>query len=341
MTDPEQKRPFRQPRNAAGRFLNLDGSGPASLGRVLRWAALDRLAGRRRVSPRRAAVPRREPDRAGLLVPPPRGAAARVLWLGHASFLVEIDGVSLLIDPALRETIAGGRIRRNVAPGLLIRDLPRIDATLLSHAHYDHLDVPTLEEIRGPMVTGLGVKRYLRNAGQTVRELGWWESTLVGTVRVSFVPAQHWSRRGLLDANAALWGGFVIEGQSACLYHAGDTGLFDGFREIGRRFPAIHLALLPIGAYDPPWFMEPQHMNPEQAVRAFLDLGARAMVGMHWGTFKLTDEPLDEPPSRLAAERERLGLAAERVRVLAVGEAVEAGGAFASWDRLAAAPEGS
>jgi len=314
--------PTPQPRDARGRFLNLDGTGQPTWGSVLRWAVVDRLAGRRRASPARARVPRVEADRALLREPPPPGAPARLTWLGHASFLVQLDGVSLLVDPVLLDGIFGG-IRRNLAPGLLLEDLPPIDAALVTHGHYDHLDLPTLERVGAPVVAGLGAGRVVRRAGLAVQELGWWEETRVGGVRVTFVPAQHWSRRTLFDTNTALWGGFAIEGQPATVYHAGDTAWFDGFREIGARFPGIDAALLPIGAYDPAWFMERQHMNPEQAVRAFRELGARTLVAMHWGTFKLTDEPLDEPPRRLVAERVRLGLPADGVRVMAVGETLE------------------
>jgi L-ascorbate metabolism protein UlaG (beta-lactamase superfamily) len=180
--------------------------------------------------------------------------------------------------------------------------------------------------VKAPVIAGLRLELLFRRHGLFCTELGWWETARVGDVRITFVPAQHWSRRGPFDANQTLWGGFVIQGRSATLYHSGDTAWFEGFAEIGRRFPGIDAALLPIGAYDPAWFMEKQHMNPEQALRAFGDLGARTFLAMHWGTFKLTDEPLDEPPVRLEAERRRLGLPPERVRVLAVGETVEVGG---------------
>jgi L-ascorbate metabolism protein UlaG (beta-lactamase superfamily) len=157
-----------------------------------------------------------------------------------------------------------------------------------------------------------------------VRGLGWWDTEAINErVRVTFVPSQHWSRRGLFDVNRSLWGGFVIEGSRQRVYHSGDTAYFNGFARIGARFPDIDAALLPIGAYDPAWFMEKQHMNPEQAVQAFVDLGARRFVAMHWGTFKLTDEPLDEPPDRLRAEWERRGLWRDRLHIPAIGQSLE------------------
>jgi L-ascorbate metabolism protein UlaG (beta-lactamase superfamily) len=313
---------FSQPRDVEGRFVNLDGSSPLGLRALLRWSVWDRLAGKRRASPDRAPVPTVRPDLALLATPPAPGEPARVTWLGHASFLVQLDGVSLLVDPALGPSIVGG-IERNVPPGVSIADLPRIDAVLVTHAHYDHLDLPTVRKVGAPVVAGLGLERFFRDRGLHATELGWWSSTRVGPVRVTFVPAQHWSRRGLFDTNRTLWGGFVVEGTRATVYHSGDTAAFDGFAEIGRRFPGIDAALLPIGAYDPAWFMETMHLNPEQALKAFADLGARTFVAMHWGTFKLADEPLDEPPLRLEAERVRRGLPRERVRVLAIGESLE------------------
>jgi L-ascorbate metabolism protein UlaG (beta-lactamase superfamily) len=310
---------FSQPRDPEGRFTNLDGTRPSGVGSLLRWAVWDRITGKRRVSPDRAPVPTVAPDLALLATPPPPGEPARVTWLGHATFLVQLDGVSILTDPALLPSLFGG-VRRNVPPGVAIDRLPRIDAVLVSHSHYDHLDLPTLEGVGAPIVAGLGLERWFRERRLFATELGWWSTTAVGRVRVTFVPAQHWSKRGLVDTNRTLWGGFVIEGSRATVYHSGDTAWFDGFKEIGARFPRIDAALLPIGAYDPAWFMGPQHLDPEHALRAFGDLGARTLVAMHWGTFKIADEPLDEPPVRLEAERRRLGLPREAVRVPAVGE---------------------
>jgi L-ascorbate metabolism protein UlaG (beta-lactamase superfamily) len=324
-TPPAATSPDGQPLGPDGRFVNLDGSTPQGFGAVWKWAVADRLAGRRRQSPRTAPVAEVRPDVARLATPPGPGEPARLTWLGHASWLVQLDGVSLLIDPALGDGLPGG-ISRNAGPGLTTAELPHIDAQLVSHSHYDHLDLPTLQAVGAPVLAGRGLDRVFRRNRLFCTELGWWQTARVRDVKVTFVPAQHWSRRGLFDGNETLWGGFVIEGTAATLYHSGDTAWFEGFAEIGRRFPGLHAAMLPIGAYDPAWFMEQQHMNPEQALRAFGDLGAATFLAMHWGTFKLTDEPLDEPPQRLEAERRRLGLPAERVRVLAVGETVEVGG---------------
>jgi len=303
------------------RFRNLDGSGPVPFARVLRWMVLDRLTGRRRRSPARAAVPEVTPDVEVLRRPPLEGL--RLTWLGHASWLVQGAGTSVLIDPVLGPRIS--IVTRNAGPGLRVDQLPRIDASLVTHNHYDHLDLPTLHAVGAPVVAGLGTRATLK--GLPCTELAWWDRMNVGGLTVSFVPGQHWSRRGLGDINEALWGGFVVETADTRVYHAGDTAYFSGFQDIGRRFPGLDAALLPIGAYDPEWFMRSQHMNPGDATQAFVDLGARLLVPMHWGTFKLTDEPLDEPPKLLGAEWERRKLPPQALCILPIGGSLEVRGA--------------
>jgi L-ascorbate metabolism protein UlaG (beta-lactamase superfamily) len=190
------------------------------------------------------------------------------------------------------------------------------------------MDVPTLRRI-GPEAVFVVPKDnadVLRTAGlPNVTELGWWESTTIGDLRITLVPAQHWSMRMPWDRNQRLWGGFVYEslreGEGGTSYHAGDTAFCERvFRAIGERFPRIDWAMLPIGAYDPTWFMSPQHMGPEEAGRAYELLGAKHFVAMHWGTFKLTDEPLGEPPERLRAWWREKRLPEERLWILDLGE---------------------
>ncbi len=307
----------------AGPFKNLDGTGaPGAVIPAFRMLIVDPLTGRRRSSPNKAPVPRKDPDLALVARPPGPGDGARLTWVGHATWLVQLEGKSLLVDPIFGE-LGMGPGGRNVPAGIRPEELPPIDAVLISHNHYDHLDFPSVKRVGAPVVAGLGMKKLLAGESISATELDWWQSVDLGPVKVTFVPAQHWSRRGLFDANATLWGGFVIEGGAARIYHAGDTAYFTGFAEIGRRFPEIDAALLPIGAYEPAWFMEKQHMNPEQAVQAYVDLRAQTFFAMHWGTFKLTTEPLDEPPIRLAAEWKRRELPEAARRVLAVGESAD------------------
>ena len=166
----------------------------------------------------------------------------------------------------------------------------------------------------------VGFTEFIEAAGGQATELDWWQSTSIGSVRIHCTPVQHFSGRTLTDANRTLWAGWVVEGPTRRFFHAGDTGYFSGFAEIGRRFGPFDLAAIPIGAYDPPSIMRFVHLDPEEAVRAALDLRARHFLGMHWGTFDLTDEPPDEPPKRFHAEAARLGLAADRAWTFKIGE---------------------
>jgi L-ascorbate metabolism protein UlaG (beta-lactamase superfamily) len=250
------------------------------------------------------------------------GSRDALTWIGHASFLIQLGGRSALIDPVMSASIAGF-IRRNVAPGLAWPALPKIDLVLVTHNHRDHMDVPTLARL-GPdpvYVIPRGLGRWFKRAGlRRVLEMGWWQQEEIEGLNVTFVPAEHWSRRGLLDTNASWWGGYVVERGGLRVYHSGDTAWFDGFSQIGARCGEIDAAMLPIGAYAPRWFMQPQHMDPAEAVRAFSALRARRFVAMHWGTFKLTDEDLREPPVLLRETWKRERLPAERLNIPAIGE---------------------
>jgi len=252
-------------------------------------------------------------------------------WLGHASFLLQQGGLNILIDPHLTERaspLAFAGPRRVVPPALDFADLPRIDVVLLSHNHYDHMDAPTLERLArqpgGPpqYLVGLGLKSWFDARGiTTASELDWWDRRIVNGTTLTFVPVQHWSKRTLWDANQTLWGGWVVESPRFRFLHAGDTGYSRDFADIRARFDTIDLTALPIGGYAPRWFMRVNHTDPDEAVRIHRDLAARYSVGMHWGTFAdLTDEPLDEPPKRLAEALQREGIAPGKFFVMRHGE---------------------
>jgi L-ascorbate metabolism protein UlaG (beta-lactamase superfamily) len=304
------------------RFTNLDPSRrPPGWRAILRWGVVDRLLGRRQRPPAGPPAPRVDPD-LPLITDP--SAGPRLTWIGHASFLLSLDGANLLVDPTFSHR-AGLVYRRYGAPGLAIDQLPRVDAILLTHSHHDHLDARTLARLQGvPAIVPSGVARFL--GGRDVVELGWWRETTVGGVRITLVPACHWSRRRLLDTNHMLWGGFVVEGGGVSVYQSGDSAFFEGFAEVGRRFPGLTVAALPIGGYAPVWFMKDNHMTPEQTGRAFLACGARTLVPMHWGAFRLSDEPLCEPIDRLRAWWDREGPRdGRRLAVMAVGETLRLG----------------
>jgi L-ascorbate metabolism protein UlaG (beta-lactamase superfamily) len=241
--------------------------------------------------------------------PPERvqGDTLRVTFVNHATVLLQTEGLNLLTDPVWSDRVSPVSFagpQRHRAPGIRFEDLPPIDAILLSHNHYDHLDVPTLRRLaaehRPSVFCPLGVAPLVRRCGlRAVRELDWWQSTIWHRREIHCVPAQHFSARTPFDRNRTLWCGWVVKAGRGSIYFAGDTGFGEFFAEIGRRFTPLRLALLPIGAYEPEWFMGPVHMTPEQAVKARAILGAAVAIGIHFGTFSLADDAEADPPARL------------------------------------------
>lgn len=248
--------------------------------------------------------------------PSPLGdAAAVVTFIGHATFLIQTPAGNLITDPIYSD-IAGplnlAGPRRSRAPGVRFEDLPPIATILLSHNHYDHCDISTLRMLRkrfNPSVgTPLGNARMARKAGLTkIEEIDWWQTSTLAGLPVTLTPSQHFSARTPFDRNRALWGGFMIQVADKRIYFAGDSGYGDFFREVRRRLGAIDLALLPIGAYEPRWFMQPIHMNPAEAVQAHLDLESPRSIGMHFGTFRMTSEGIDAPLIALDEARRAKG----------------------------------
>lgn len=253
-------------------------------------------------------------------------AGAALTWIGHASFALEDGGEVALTDPHF-----GPRAllpRRLVPPAVPLAAVPHDAFAVLSHNHYDHLDRWTVRRLPPEVdwYVPLGMKRWFERLGgfgrrrpRRVVELDWWQSVRRGRWTLTCLPAQHWSNRASQGRNGALWCSWLLDSGTRQTYFAGDSGFYPGFAEIGRRFPGIDVALLPIGAYEPRWFMRYQHLDPTEAYRAFLDLGARWMVPMHWGAFDLTDEPVDLAPRVLAQVVAAAG-GDPRVRTLAVGE---------------------
>lgn len=254
---------------------------------------------------------------------------ASITWVGHATFVVQMSGQTYLTDPIWSDVPSPLSVvgpRRFVPPGIRIEDLPPIDFVLISHSHYDHLDLPTLKTLAQRDAETLfivpeGNGATLSRAGiENLREFNWGEELELERLTIHCLPSQHWSKRSLTDTNRALWASWAVTGPHKRFYHAGDTGYFSGFKNIGAHLGHFDLAALPIGAYAPRDMMQDNHMNPEEAVQAALDLGAKNMVGMHFGTFDLSDEPLDEPPQRFRRAAAQQGLNEESVWVMKVGE---------------------
>lgn len=263
--------------------------------------------------------------------PPATFEGVRIVHLGHASFLYQVAGLNLLIDPVYAEraspfTFIGPR--RVNAPGVAFADLPRIDVVLITHNHYDHLDIETLAQIhrrdRPRMIMPLGNDTIVRARIPDARTEAYdWKARvkLSEAVSVTLAPTYHWSARGAFDRRMALWCSFILESGAARIFHVGDTGYHDGslYERLGAEYGPFRLAVLPIGAYEPRWFMSDNHMNPDEAVKVMLALKAEQALGHHWGTFQLTDEGIERPPEALKLALAQAGLPEERFRPLRPG----------------------
>lgn len=259
-------------------------------------------------------------------VPPARSEKPRVQFVNHATVLVQIDGLNILTDPVYSERVSFVSFAgpaRHKAPGIPFEKLPPIDLVLISHNHYDHLNVETLQRLQArdhsTILVGLGNQAYLKALDVDAIDTDWWQTRNFKGVGITFTPVQHWSARGIFDGGKSLWGGYFIKGRAGSVYFGGDTGYGPHFVETRKKLGSPDLALLPIGAYEPRWFMSAHHMNPEDAVAAHLDLGAKQSLGIHWGTFQLTDEGINAPVLDLAVALKKYDVPPEAFQALENG----------------------
>ena len=292
-------------------------------GDMLKWKVL------RKSDPRPENFAEVDAIRPGIADPAPAIAAlasggAVACWIGHASWAFRLGGKLCVIDPVWSQRLSGV-VSRLVPPGVPLAAMPPIDIVLVTHDHRDHMDLPTLARLGdAPLYIvplGNGARIAKLGKSRTIVELDWWQSHRVGDLEITLVPARHWSMREPWNRNDTLWGGYVVRGPEGTVYHSGDTAWGEHFAEIGQRVGRIDWAMLPIGAYSPRWFMETQHINAEEAGRGFEALGAVSLLAMHWGTFRLTDEAIGEPPARIRAYWTERALDPVRLWILDVGEA--------------------
>ncbi|GIP18544.1 membrane protein [Paenibacillus montaniterrae] len=296
------------------RYVNLDGSTNAKSFSQMRQWQKERRSKKKDFS---FSVPRVEPDLAFLASNRKQSA---VTFIGHSTFLVQLGGLNIVTDPVWATTMGLGK--RLTPPGVPIEQMPPIDVVVLSHAHYDHLHLGSLRRLPGDftMLVPEGLGGWMKRKGfPRVEEFSWWTEKRIGEVTFGFVPAKHWTRRTPWDMNTSHWGGWVMQHEQDCLYFAGDSGYDELFLEIGKRYKQISVALLPIGAYEPEWFMRDSHMSPEEAVQTFLDIKAKTFVPMHYDAFHLADDTPKEALDRLLAEWQRRELPAERLWTMELG----------------------
>ncbi|KAF0155846.1 MAG: Zn-dependent hydrolase [Syntrophaceae bacterium] len=255
----------------------------------------------------------------------PDPAKIQITWIGHATFLIQLEGINILTDPIFNNKASplGLGFERKSPPGIPVDHLPPIHAVLLSHNHYDHLDLYTVKKLGNSPKYFIPLKlgQWFRDQKIThYTEMDWWNTSMFKGIRVVSVPGQHFSRRAVRDGNKTLWAGWVLETKRGKILFAGDTGYSPHFREIREKLGPMGLALLPIGSYRPRWFMKTIHMDPPDAVSAHKDLQAQQSIAMHWGTFYIADEPLDEPPLYLKKTLKEASMAEESFLIMKFGE---------------------
>lgn len=308
----------------ASGFANLEPSLPRPFGRSLGWIARKLLLPARRHPPTPF-----QPLEAAMLHQPPN--SLRATWLGHSTVLLQLDTLTILTDPVFSQRIGPVSFAgpRRLAPLPVTPEaLPRIHLVLISHDHYDHLDKASIQRLiahSNPLfLVPLGVAPLLHAWGsRRVVELDWWEYVEYAGIRFHCTPARHFSGRGLTDRNRRLWASWYIEAANHRIYFAGDTGFGQHFREIRQRLGPPHLVLMPIGAYQPRWFMQEVHVSPEEALQAFQELEGAHLLPIHWGTFDQADEGLQEPPEQLRAAARRSTVASTALHILPIGGSLE------------------
>jgi len=260
------------------------------------------------------------------LIKQPNSAQVQITWIGHSTFLIQIEGINILTDPQFSDycgpnSLSG--VKRVAPPGVPFEELPLIHAVLISHNHYDHLDAPTVERLgNGPTYfVPLGIARWFEKRKiKNVVEMDWWQTSPFHGLRFHSVPLQHFSGRSPFERNKTLWSGWVIESKSSKIFFAGDTGCSRVFKEIGDRLGPLQISILPIGAYRPRWFMSPVHVDPPEATKILKDTHSQIAIAGHWGTFKLSDEPLGEPPAYLRKALRENGVDEKQFIIMKFGE---------------------
>ena len=312
--------------DAKGRFINMDKDESKVSIKVRAPFFMRRVASSFISKP---GAPTRVPNDGAYLRDNAMHSEPTATWIGHATLLVQMEHLTFLTDPIWSNTpspIPFAGPNRFVKPGIALDDLPAIDFVMISHNHYDHLDLPTLRKLakRNPetvFFVPIGNGKLLRKNGiDQVQEMDWGDTVSYKTATIHCLPTQHWSKRSLTDTRKALWSSWAVTGPQRRFFFAGDTGYYSGFKKIGEKLGPFDLAAVPIGAYKPNAMMKASHMNPEEAVQAALDLRADNAVAMHYGTFNLSDEPLAEPPARFKAAAENTPLADSHSWVLDIGE---------------------